>query len=74
MIWYHVQYAILPQLSQVLSNSRAIGNGHSVPRVRFSLEGNETEQTETIELELDGMEQGPDNVFSSIKEDPPGTS
>ena len=50
-------------MSQVMSNSTAIGNGLSAPKVRFSMEENE-EQTETIEGELDGMEQGPDNVFS----------
>jgi len=46
-----------------MSNSSAINNGPSAPKVRFSLEENEGEQTETIEMELDGLEQGPDNIF-----------
>ena len=44
-----------------MSTSSAVDNGHSVPRVRFSLERNKTAQTETIELELDGMNQRPDS-------------
>jgi len=37
------------------------------------VEENEGEQTETVEVELDGMEQGPDNVFS-MKQDSSETS
>ena len=71
----HKQYTIyfLPQMSQAMSNGTAIDNGYSAPKVRFSLEENEGEQTETVEVELDGMEQGPDNVFS-MKQDPSETS